>query len=150
MLYISSSVFFFSSPCLNSLSQYPLLTQEEEINLSLRYKQGDAKAREKLINSNLRLVVSIAKKYETKFLTIDDLIEEGNLGLFKAVEKFDPNRGFKFSTCATWWIRQAITRSLADKEKMVRLPVHRIEKLKRILFVLSKGTIAGKKKLKIF
>ncbi len=117
---------------LNSLSQYPLLTQEEEINLSLRYKQGDAKAREKLINSNLRLVVSIAKKYETKFLTIDDLIEEGNLGLFKAVEKFDPNRGFKFSTCATWWIRQAITRSLADKEKMVRLPVHRIEKLKRI------------------
>ena len=117
---------------LMQIGQYPLLTQEEEIELSKKARQGNKMARDKLINSNLRLVVSIAKKYNTTYMTMDDRIQEGNIGLAKAVEKFDPTKGYKFSTYATWWIRQAITRSIADKEKIIRLPVHYMEELKKV------------------
>lgn len=117
---------------LRLIGQYPLLTHEEEIYLAEQVKLGNKSARDKLINSNLRLVVSIAKKYNTMGMTMDDRIQEGNLGLAKAVEKFDPTKGYKFSTYATWWIRQAITRAIADKERMVRLPVHYVEEIKKV------------------
>lgn len=117
---------------LRLIGQYPLLTAEEEVYLAEQIKLGSKEARDKLINSNLRLVVSIAKKYNTTIMTMDDRIQEGNLGLAKAVEKFDPTKGYKFSTYATWWIRQAITRSIADKEKLIRLPVHYTEELRKV------------------
>lgn len=114
---------------LREIGQYPLLTAAEERELAQRIERGDDEARNILARSNLRLVVSIAKKYvgRSPDLTLLDLIQEGNLGLFKAVDKFDWNKGFKFSTYATWWIRQAITRALADQSRTIRIPVHMVE-----------------------
>ena len=114
---------------LREIGQYPLLTASEERELAQRIEKGDDESRNILARSNLRLVVSIAKKYvgRSPDLTLLDLIQEGNLGLFKAVDKFDWNKGFKFSTYATWWIRQAITRALADQSRTIRIPVHMVE-----------------------
>lgn len=117
---------------LNEIGQYPLLTREEEYELATLIKEGDLKAREKFINSNLRLVVSIARRYIGRGLDFLDLIQEGNLGLINAVNKFDSNKGFKFSTNATWWIRQAITRAIADKSRNIRIPVHLYEKISKL------------------
>ena len=123
----------------NSIKQYfkeihdfPLLTEEEEKDLAHRIAQGDQKAREKLTNCNLRLVASIAKNYNNRGLEFLDLINEGNMGLMKAVEKFDPEKGFRFSTYATWWIQQSITRAIADKARIIRLPIHLIESINKI------------------
>jgi RNA polymerase primary sigma factor len=114
---------------LREIGQYPLLNAQQERDLAKRILQGDDEARNILVRSNLRLVVSIAKKYVNRSpdLTLLDLIQEGNLGLFKAVDKFDYTKGFKFSTYATWWIRQAITRALADQSRTIRIPVHMVE-----------------------
>jgi RNA polymerase primary sigma factor len=109
-----------------------LLTHEEEIDLSKRAKQGDVRARQRLIEKNLRLVVSVAKKYRGYGLPFEDLIQEGNIGLMKAVEKFDPERGFRFSTYATWWIRQAVQRAVADKGRTIRVPVHMGDKIRKM------------------
>ncbi|GIW67203.1 MAG: RNA polymerase sigma factor SigA [Candidatus Parcubacteria bacterium] len=119
---------------LSEISKYPLLTPEEEKKLAKKAAKGDLEARERLIKSNLRLVVSIAKKYigRSKGLTFLDLIQEGNAGLIKAVDRFDWRRGFKFSTFATWWIRQAISRALSDQARTIRLPVHVVETLYRL------------------
>ncbi len=114
------------------IGQGELLTHEEEIELSKRAKQGDARARQRLIEKNLRLVVSVAKKYRGMGLPFEDLIQEGNMGLMKAVEKFDPDRGFRFSTYATWWIRQAVQRAVADKGRTIRVPVHMGEKIRKM------------------
>lgn len=118
---------------LREIGRYPLLSSEEEVDLAKRIAKNDDAARQKLALSNLRLVVSIAKKYvgRSPNLTLLDLIQEGNIGLFKAVEKFDYQRGFKFSTYATWWIRQAITRALADQGKTIRIPVHMVETINK-------------------
>jgi RNA polymerase primary sigma factor len=114
---------------LREIGKYPLLTGQEERDLAKRILEGDGEARNLLARANLRLVVSIAKKYvgRSPDLTLLDLIQEGNLGLFKAVDKFDFTKGFKFSTYATWWIRQAITRALADQSRTIRIPVHMVE-----------------------
>lgn len=125
---------------LKEIGQHPLLTFEEEIELAKRYEKGDLKAREKLIKSNLRLVVSIAKKYLNRRLSFLDLIQEGNLGLMKAVEKYDWRRGYKFSTYATWWIRQAITRAIADQSRTVRIPVHMVDNINRYYKIKRKLT----------
>jgi len=109
-----------------------LLTHPEEVDLSTRAKDGDRSARERLIEKNLRLVVSVAKKYRGYGLPFEDLIQEGNIGLMKAVEKFDPDRGFRFSTYATWWIRQAVQRAVADKGRTIRVPVHMTEKIRKM------------------
>ncbi|HBV33498.1 TPA: RNA polymerase sigma factor RpoD [Patescibacteria group bacterium] len=116
---------------LREIGKVPLLKTEEEMQLAKRKEKGDQDAKQKLIEANLRLVVSIAKKFTGKSLSLLDLIQEGNIGLFRAVEKFDPRRGFKFSTYATWWIRQAITRSLADQSRTIRIPVHMVETINR-------------------
>lgn len=118
---------------LREIGQYPLLRGEEEAELAKRIEKGDESARQKLMLSNLRLVVSIAKKYvgRSPNLTLLDLIQEGNIGLSRAVEKFDYKRGYKFSTYATWWIRQAITRALADQARTIRIPVHMIETINK-------------------
>lgn len=118
---------------LKEIGQYPLLTSEEEVDLAKRIERNDESARQKLAVSNLRLVVSIAKKYvgRSPNLTLLDLIQEGNIGLFKAVEKFDYKKGYKFSTYATWWIRQAITRALADQGRTIRIPVHMVETINK-------------------
>jgi RNA polymerase primary sigma factor len=108
-----------------------LLTAQEEISLSRRARAGDQRARKKLVVRNLRLVVSVAKKYRGMGLPFEDLIQEGNIGLMKAVERFDPERGFRFSTYATWWIRQAVQRAVADKGRTVRIPVHAGEKIRK-------------------
>ncbi|MDE2312029.1 MAG: sigma-70 family RNA polymerase sigma factor [Patescibacteria group bacterium] len=116
---------------LREIGKVPLLTGEEEIDLAKRIGKGDAAAKKKLTEANLRLVVSIAKKYMGRNLGLLDLIQEGNLGLFRAVEKFDWTKGYKFSTYATWWIRQAITRALADQSRTIRIPVHMVETLNK-------------------
>ena len=118
---------------LQQIGKIPLLTFEQELEVARQIKENHSqKARETLINANLRLVVSIAKKYIGRGLSFLDLIQEGNLGLMKAAEKFDYQKGYKFSTYATWWIQQAITRGIADKSRMIRLPVHMIETLSKI------------------
>jgi len=117
---------------LKEIGKINLLTFEEEVDLAQQIEKGSESAREKLINANLRLVVSIAKKYIGRGLTFLDLVQEGNQGLMRAVEKFDWHRGFKFSTYATWWIRQAITRAIADQAKTIRIPVHMVETINKV------------------
>lgn len=118
---------------LKEIGEVPLLTAEEEITLAKRLEQGDQEAKKKLCEANLRLVVSIAKKYVGRGMLFLDLIQEGNLGLIKAVEKFDYKRGFKLSTYATWWIRQAITRAIADQARTIRIPVHMVETINKLI-----------------
>jgi len=113
---------------LNEAGKWPLLTAEEEVELAKRIERGDHQAKERMINSNLRLVVSIAKRYQGHDLHLLDLIQEGIIGLIRAVEKFDWRRGFKFSTYATWWIRQAVQRGVANKSRTIRIPVHIVER----------------------
>jgi RNA polymerase primary sigma factor len=117
---------------LKSIGRVRLLTKEDEVRLAKRVEQNDMVAKNALIEANLRLVVSIAKRYSGRGLTLLDLIQEGNLGLIRAVEKFDWRRGFKFSTYATWWIRQAITRALADQSRTIRIPVHMVERMNKV------------------
>ncbi len=116
---------------LREIGKVPLLKPEEEVMYAKLKEKGDAEARKKLVESNLRLVVSIAKKFTGRSLTLLDLIQEGNIGLFRAVDKFDYRKGYKFSTYATWWIRQAITRALADQSRTIRIPVHMVETINR-------------------
>ncbi len=116
---------------LREIGKIPLLTADEEVSLAKRKERGDREAEKKLIQANLRLVVSIAKKFVGKQLSLLDLIQEGNIGLFRAVKKFDHRKGYKFSTYATWWIRQAITRALADQSRTIRIPVHMVETINR-------------------
>ena len=120
---------------LREIGKIPLLTKEEEVELAKRVEAGDEEAKKKLIEANLRLVVSIAKKYIGRGLSFLDLIQEGNLGLIRAVEKFDYRKGFKFSTYATWWIRQAITRAIADQARTIRIPVHMVETINKLIRV---------------
>ena len=118
---------------LKEIGKVPLLTAAEEISIAKRMADGDEEARKELIDANLRLVVSVAKKYVGKGLLFLDLIQEGNLGLIKAVEKFDYRKGYKFSTYATWWIRQAITRAIADQARTIRIPVHMVETINKLI-----------------
>jgi RNA polymerase primary sigma factor len=120
---------------LKEIGKVPLLTAEEEIELAKRMEAGDEDAKKRLAEANLRLVVSIAKRYVGRGMLFLDLIQEGNLGLIKAVEKFDYNKGFKFSTYATWWIRQAITRAIADQARTIRIPVHMVETINKLVRV---------------
>ena len=117
---------------LREIGNYPLLTGEEEQELAQRISEGDADAIAHMADSNLRLVVSIAKRYSDRGLPLQDLIQEGNIGLLKAIEKFDHKKGYKFSTYATWWIRQAISRAIADHARTIRVPVHMVETINRI------------------
>ncbi|TSC66083.1 MAG: RNA polymerase primary sigma factor [Candidatus Berkelbacteria bacterium Gr01-1014_85] len=118
---------------LREIGRIPLLNAEEEVRLAKRIEQGDISAKKKMTEANLRLVVSIAKKYIGRGLTLLDLIQEGSLGLLRAVEKFDYQKGFKFSTYATWWIRQAITRAIADQARTIRIPVHMVETINKLV-----------------
>ena len=120
---------------LKEIGKVPLLTADEEIDLAKRMEEGDEDAKKRLAEANLRLVVSIAKRYVGRGMLFLDLIQEGNLGLIKAVEKFDYNKGFKFSTYATWWIRQAITRAIADQARTIRIPVHMVETINKLVRV---------------
>ena len=120
---------------LKDIGKIPLLTAEEESSLAKRMDEGDESVKQLLIEANLRLVVSIAKRYVGRGMLFLDLIQEGNLGLIKAVEKFDYNKGFKFSTYATWWIRQAITRAIADQARTIRIPVHMVETINKLIRV---------------
>lgn len=120
---------------LKEIGRVPLLSPEEEIDLAIRIKDGDEAAKKRLSEANLRLVVSIAKRYVGRGMLFLDLIQEGNLGLIKAVEKFDYHKGFKFSTYATWWIRQAITRAIADQARTIRIPVHMVETINKLIRV---------------
>ena len=117
---------------LNEAGRYPLLTAAQEVELAKKIERGDKDAKDLLVNSNLRLVVSIAKKYQGHGLTLLDLIQEGIIGLIRAAEKFDWRKGFKFSTYATWWIRQAVQRGVANKARTIRIPVHIVEREQRI------------------
>lgn len=117
---------------MRSIGEYRLLTREEEQALAVKASQGDLEARNALCNSNYRLVVSIAKHYTASRIPFMDLVQEGNMGLLKAVEKFDPSRGFRFSTYATWWIRQAISRSIAETGRTIRIPVHMVESVNKL------------------
>jgi RNA polymerase primary sigma factor len=117
---------------LQDIGKIPLLTREEEVELAQAIERGDREAKEKLTLSNLRLVVSIAKRYTGRGLSFLDLIQEGNIGLMRAVEKFDWRKGYKFSTYATWWIRQAITRAIADQSRIIRIPIHMIETVREL------------------
>ncbi len=118
---------------LREIGKIPLLTGEEELALAQKVVAGDKKAKDKMAEANMRLVVSIAKRYSGRGLDFLDLIQEGNTGLLRAVEKFDPDKGFKFSTYATWWIRQAITRAIADQARTIRIPVHMVETINKLL-----------------
>lgn len=120
---------------LKEIGKVPLLSAEEEIELAQRMEEGDQEAKKRLAEANLRLVVSIAKRYVGRGMLFLDLIQEGNLGLIKAVEKFDHTKGFKFSTYATWWIRQAITRAIADQARTIRIPVHMVETINKLIRV---------------
>ncbi|MBR2803082.1 RNA polymerase sigma factor RpoD [Candidatus Saccharibacteria bacterium] len=125
---------------LREIGKIPLLTPEEEAELAQRIVKGDKKAKKKMVESNMRLVVSIAKRYGGRGLDFLDLIQEGNTGLLRAVEKFDPDKGFKFSTYATWWVRQAITRAIADQARTIRIPVHMVETINKVLRTTRKLT----------
>ncbi|RBR27544.1 RNA polymerase sigma factor SigA [Enterococcus cecorum] len=118
---------------LKEIGRVPLLTADEEVSLALKIEQGDQEAKQRLAEANLRLVVSIAKRYVGRGMQFLDLIQEGNMGLMKAVEKFDHRKGFKFSTYATWWIRQAITRAIADQARTIRIPVHMVETINKLI-----------------
>ena len=120
---------------LKEIGKVPLLTAEEEIDIAQRMEQGDEEAKQKLTEANLRLVVSIAKRYVGRGMLFLDLIQEGNLGLIKAVDKFDYRKGYKFSTYATWWIRKAITRAIADQARTIRIPVHMVETINKLIRV---------------
>lgn len=120
---------------LKEIGRVPLLTADEEVSLALKIEQGDQEAKQRLAEANLRLVVSIAKRYVGRGMQFLDLIQEGNMGLMKAVEKFDYRKGFKFSTYATWWIRQAITRAIADQARTIRIPVHMVETINKLIRV---------------
>ena len=118
---------------LREIGKIPLLSAEEELELAKRVNEGDKKAKDKMAETNMRLVVSIAKRYSGRGLDFLDFIQEGHTGLLRAVEKFDPDKGFKFSTYATWWIRQAITRAIADQARTIRIPVHMVETINKLL-----------------
>jgi RNA polymerase primary sigma factor len=125
---------------LREIGKIPLLTPEEEAELATKIVKGNKKAKDKMVESNMRLVVSIAKRYVGRGLDFLDLIQEGNTGLMRAVEKFDPEKGFKFSTYATWWVRQAITRAIADQARTIRIPVHMVETINKVLRTTRKLT----------
>ena len=125
---------------LREIGKIPLLSPEEEAELAQRVVKGDKKAKDKMVEANMRLVVSIAKRYSGRGLDLLDLIQEGNTGLLRAVEKFDPEKGFKFSTYATWWIRQAITRAIADQARTILIPVHMVETINKVLRASRKLT----------
>ena len=118
---------------LREIGKIPLLTHEEEMVLSRKAVEGDRRAKDKMAEANMRLVVSIAKRYSGRCLDLLDLIQEGNTGLLRAVDKFDPEKGYKFSTYATWWIRQAITRAIADQARTIRIPVHMVETINKLM-----------------
>ena len=125
---------------LREIGKIPLLSLDEEAELAKKIVEGDKKAKDKMVEANMRLVVSIAKRYSGRGLDFLDLIQEGNTGLLRAVEKFDPEKGFKFSTYATWWIRQAITRAIADQARTIRIPVHMVETINKVLRTTRKLT----------
>lgn len=125
---------------LREIGKIPLLEPEEELKIARKAVEGDKKAKAKMAEANMRLVVSIAKRYSGRGLDFLDLIQEGNTGLLRAVEKFDPEKGFKFSTYATWWIRQAITRAIADQARTIRIPVHMVETINKVLRTARKLT----------
>ena len=126
---------------LKEIGTVPLLTADEELELAKRKTEGDIVAKEKLIEANLRLVVSIAKRYTGRGMSFLDLVQEGNLGLIKGVEKFDYTKGYKLSTYATWWIRQSVTRALADHARTIRVPVHMVETINRMSKMQRKLTL---------